>query len=62
MPLFGATKRTYSKKQETNPAWNSGLCFTNQHGKENQNTINLDSSFEESFWKDSFDKLLDDKK
>lgn len=61
MPFYGKIKRTYSKKEEKIPAISNGLSFLDEHGKENRNHINRNSSLEESFWKDSFDKLLDDK-
>lgn len=62
MPLIGAIKRTYSKKQEAVQA-TSALRFLEDDGKENRQKNHLNNSLvDDSFWKDSFDKLLDDKK
>ncbi|XP_063700035.1 uncharacterized protein LOC134830465 [Culicoides brevitarsis] len=60
MPLFGPIKRTYSKKQ--NAVTNGGK--ENDFGENQAPRINIqfNSSFEDSLlWKDSFDRLLDDK-
>lgn len=61
MPFVGTIKRTYSKKQESVPQVNK-KHFGDKYGKENYPKININSSLDESYWKDSFDKLLDDKK
>lgn len=55
MPLFGPIKRTYSKKQ-------NAAATTSGKENEGQQRLNVNSSLDDSLWKDSFDKLLNDKK
>lgn len=60
MPLFGEIKRTYSKKQKQVPD-----SVNNDPGEENSKENNrqlFNSSLDESYWKDSFDKFLEDKR
>lgn len=60
MPLFGEVKRTYSRKpSKVSTAGPAHVKKANGVKKANFGSKN--STLEDSLWKDSFDRLLEDK-